>query len=108
MTEVEKALKEVTLERNSLHQKLEDLSKEFTALKVNQEPKVTVLSRDRKLRKFGGKEEDYRSWELDARAAIEGLDNGAEFLYRRLEGVAKTEIDCRGVARDCELILQAL
>ena len=52
---------------------------------------TVVMSRDRKLRKYGGRdEEDFEPWEADTLAAISGPGMGdkekCEFLYNKLEG----------------------
>ena len=62
---------------------------------------TVVASRDRKLRKYGGRdEEDFKTWEADALAAISGPGMGdrekCEFLYNKLEGDARREILCQG------------
>ena len=62
---------------------------------------TVVTSRDRKLRKYGGRdEEDFETWEADALAAISGPGMGdkekCEFLYNKLEGDARREILCQG------------
>ena len=50
---------------------------------------TVVVSRDRKLRKCGGRDEENGTWEADALAAISGLGMGdkekCEFLYNKLE-----------------------
>ena len=62
---------------------------------------TVVTSRDRKLRKYGGRDdEDFETWEADALAAISGPVMGdkekCEFLYNKLEGDAHWEIFCQG------------
>ena len=76
---------------------------------------VTVIpQRDRKLRKFGEKSDNFLSWEIDASGAISGPGlTGAEkgeFLYTKLYGSARLEIKCRGesLRQDPEAVLKAL
>ena len=85
-----KELDEVA-ERQKSKEELRSLSKGVTV----------VMSRDRKLRKYGGRDdEDFEMWKADALAAISGPGMGDkeqyEFLYNRLEGDARWEVVCRG------------
>ena len=86
-----KELDEVAERQKSKEKELRSLSKGATV----------VTSRERKLRKYGGRDdEDFETWEADALAAISDPGMGdkeqCEFLYNRLEGDACREVLCQG------------
>ena len=77
-------------------------------------PVTVVPTRERKLRKFGEKSDNFLTWEVDARGAIAGPGmtdaEQADFLYNKLQGPARREIKSRGedFRTGPEVVLEAL